>query len=107
MAETLPPMTIEQLKDALKNPNFSTYVFIGDEGHTGWKMAMGAQKILPALRVYRVDNSVAGLVKNEFSVNESHIGIVFDWTTDVKQTLSEAEATDYFILTEALINARS
>ncbi len=102
MAETLPPMTIEQLRNALENPHFRSYVYIGNETDVGWRMAIAAQKILPALRVYRVAMSMAKVVRSEFTVPDICVGIIFGWTTDIKRTLAAAEAEDFLTLTEAI-----
>jgi len=107
MAETVPPLTIEQLEDSLNNQNFSSYVFIGAEEDTGWKMAIAAQKILPALRVYRIDQEMAAAVKAKFNVTDDQVCIVFGWVMDVKEMLTQEQAEDFLTVTDAITKARS
>jgi hypothetical protein len=107
MAETVPPLTIKQLEDSLNNQNFSSYVFIGATTDTGWKMAIAAQKILPALRVYLIDQVKAAEVRAKFNVPQECISIVFGWTADVKRMLTKSEAEDFFTVTDAITAGRS
>jgi hypothetical protein len=105
MAETLPPMTLEQLHAALENPHFRSYVYFGKKTDRGWKVAVRSQEIMPALRVYLVAPSMAGEVRNEYGVPPSHIGMVFGFGTTLKSTLPKSKAEDMFALTDAIIAA--
>jgi len=107
MAETLPPLSIEQLNDALVNPHFSTYVYIGKQSDNAWKLALAAQRLLPALRVYCVAKSIATLLRREFEVPAQHVGVVFDWVDNVKVTLTKSKATDFLTLVQAITDARA
>jgi len=105
MAESLPPMTLAQLQAALENPHFRSYVYFGKKTDRGWKVAVRAQEVMPALRVYLVAPSMAADVRNQFGVPASHVGAVFDFGTTVKSTLSKSKADDMFSLTDAIIAA--
>jgi len=107
MAETLPPLSIELLKDALINPHFSTYVYIGKQSDNAWKLALAAQRLLPALRVYCVAQSLAKPTRQEFQVPVQHVGVVFDWQDEVKATLTKSNARDFLVLVEAITDARA
>jgi hypothetical protein len=105
MAETLPPMTLEQLHAALENPHFRSYVYFGKKTDRGWKVAVRSQEVMPALRVYLVAPSMAGEVRREYGVPPSHVGMVFGFGTTVKSTLPKSKAEDMFALTDAIIAA--
>jgi hypothetical protein len=107
MAETLPPMTLDELNTALDNPHFSTYVYIGAENDKGWKMALAIFKLLPALRIYRVASSSAATIRQTFNVPNTHVGVVFGWDREVKETLTKAKSTDFFAVSSAITNARA
>ena len=98
--------SLEQLTAALTNPNFTSYVYIGTEQDRGWKLAIAAQKMLPALRVYCVTNpAVAAQVRTNFNAQPPYVGIVFGWGSEVKDRLLPAQADDYLTLTQAIANA--
>lgn len=105
MAETLPPLTLDGLRDALRNPNFRSYVYIGNESDTGWKLAISAQRMLPSLRVYCAKPSEANAVLAMFNVPADRVGIVFGWGDVPKRMLSAAEAADFYTLTQAIQDA--
>lgn len=107
MAETLPPMSIADLDSALQNPHFSSYVYLGADSSEGWETAKDLQFNIPALRIYRVDAALQGTVRTKFGVPADKVGIVFDWSTKVKQTLTEQEAEDFTTLLEAVDKARA
>ena len=107
MAETVPPLTMDQLVDSLNNKNFSSYVFIGADTDTGWKMAIASQKILPALRVYRINQEMAAEVKARFNVTNGRVSIVFGWVADVKDMLTKEQAEDFLTVTNAITKGRS
>lgn len=106
MAESLPPMSMEDLDEALKNPHFSSYVYIGPEDSEGWAVAKDLQFNLPALRIYRVDGTFESETRNKYQVPAGRVGVVFDWTTNVKKTLTTAEAEVFSALLKAINAAR-
>ena len=106
MAESLPPLTIADLDASLKNPHFSDYVYIGPEDSEGWAVAIDMQFNLPALRVYRVDAAMESQIRAKYQVPAGCVGIVFDWTINVKKTLTNAKAEDFFVLLKAINAAR-
>ena len=76
MAESLPPMSMEDLDEALKNPHFSSYVYIGREDSEGWAVAKDLQFNLPALRIYRVDAALETEIRNKCQVPAGQVGVV-------------------------------
>ena len=106
MAESLPPLTIADLEVSLRNPHFSDYVYIGLENSEGWAVAIDMQFNLPALRVYRVDAAMEHQIRARYQIPEGHVGIVFDWTINVKKTLTSAQAEDFSVLLKAINAAR-
>ena len=106
MAEVLPPLTVQDLRDALANPNFKSYVYIGSAGDPAWNLAKSAQKMLAAVRVYLVTSkALADQVRAEFHVEPQYVGIVFGWVLDVSAKLLPAQAADFLTLAEAINNA--
>lgn len=107
MSDTLPPMTLAGLKEDLANPHYSAYVYIGDEADDGWALALAAQGMIPALRVYRVaDRDSAKAVRDEFEVPKTHLAAVFGYGIKVHSTLTRAKAEDYLTMTQAILAAR-
>jgi hypothetical protein len=106
MAETLPPLTIQGLEEALANPNFKAYVYIGNAQDTGWALAISAQRMLAAVRVYLVTTkALADTVRQHFEVAPDSVGIVFGWELDVRHQLSKAEAEDFLTVAKAIADA--
>jgi hypothetical protein len=107
MAESLPPLTIADLEESLKNPHFSSYVYIGPDDSEGWAIAVDMQFNLPALRIFRVDATLETEIRNKYQVPAGRVGVVFDWTTNVKKTLTAAQAEDFSALLDAINAART
>ena len=106
MAEELPPLTVQNLLDALANPNFKSYVYIGSATDRAWNLAKSAQNMLAGLRVYLVTTKVLGdQVRARFQVEPQFVGIVFGRGTDVKGKLPPAQTEDFLTLCEAINNA--
>ncbi len=106
MSESLPPLTINQLIEALKNPHFSAYLYLGKEAEKGWKLALAAQKIVPALRVYRIAPEKDNEIRSAFNLNSSCVGVIFGWDEKPKRCIESDLANDFLDLTEAIINAQ-
>ena len=102
MAESLPPLTIADLEESLSNPHFSSYVYIGPDDSEGWAVAIDMQFNLPALRIFRVDAALEAQIRNKYQVPAGRVGVVFDWTTNVKKTLTTAQAEDFSVLLKAI-----
>lgn len=107
MAEVLPPMTVKQLLVHLDNPNFSAYVYIGLDQDKGWGVALFAQQLVPALRVYRADTAVAAELRGQFQVDESAVGIVFGWKREIGDRLSKTKAGNAMTVIQAIKAARA
>lgn len=102
MAESLPPLTLDDLLTDLDNPHFSGYVYIGKAADKGWAVAIGAQDFIPAVRVYRADPKVADEVRAEFDAAKKDVGLVFGWKRDVKRKLTQAETEDALTVMNAI-----
>ena len=102
MAETMPPLTVKQLDDSLNNPHFRSYIFIGEENDTGWKMAITAQKTVPALRVYCIGKVREEDVRRKYNVPEPYVGIIFGWDSDIKKMLTKEETEDFLTIIESI-----
>lgn len=107
MAESLPPMTLEELLAALENPHFSSYVYFGKEADKGWKVALAAQRYVPCLRVYRVSDSLKKDVRNKFDVTGAKSGVVFDFGTRVKATLTRTQTEKPLLVFDIIRGARA
>ena len=104
MAETLPPLTIDDIREPLKNKTFSVYLYIGNKGDEGWDNARLAFGLLPRLRIYLVKD--VSLI-SEFVGQKKPKGIVFGWTQTPKRLLNKKEAEDFKIVLKAIQKARS
>ena len=94
MAESLPPLTLTDLLADLDNPTLTAYVFIGAEKDAGWKIALAAERMISAVRVYRIAPEIAAAVREQFDVTGGTVGIVFGFGRDVKDALTKAKAED-------------
>lgn len=103
MAETLPPLTIDDIRGPLKNPTFSVYIYIGEKDEEGWESAEMAFKYRTRLRIYLVHD--AGLVA-EWTKQEDAKGIVFGWDEKPKRILNKSEADDLKTVLKAIREAR-
>ncbi len=106
MAESLPPLTAQQLADALANPNFSDYVYFGLDGDKGWKVAVLAQSLIPALRVYRVAPEMQEEIREQLELAENVAGAVFGWDERVRDRLTKSQAGNAMRVIDALQAAR-
>jgi len=106
MAESLPPLTIPQLESALANPNFSDYVYFGLEADKGWKVALVVHKLIPALRVYRVEPSMQAVVRAKLALDDKVAGAVFGWDIVVRDRLTKTRAENAMAVIEAIQEAR-
>lgn len=105
MAEVLPPMTLDHLLTDLDNPHFTGYVYIGADDD-GWKVAIGAQDFIPAVRVYRASTKAAAEVRKQFGATAKQVGIVFGWKRDVFRKLTQAQADDALTVMNAIWDAQ-
>ncbi|MCC7014654.1 MAG: hypothetical protein IT454_18985 [Planctomycetes bacterium] len=94
MAESLPPLTLAALLQALANPSFTAYAYIGGEKDRGWSIAKAAEKMIPNVRVYRIAPSEASAARSEFGASPSIVGIVFGFGLDVTDKLNAKAAED-------------
>ena len=104
MAEVLTPETMPLFREALKNPLFTVYLFIGKESDKGWAVAQAAVKLVPALRIYRAPqrNSVA-----EWDDDGTALAIVWGFGPKPQSSLLRTEANDLLAVIDAIDQARS
>jgi hypothetical protein len=104
MAETLPPLTAEQLRAALQNPSFSSYIYVGSDADDGWKAARAVHNLLPAVRIYLALDS--RLIQEWLAGDPAAKGIVFGWGATVRRYLNEDEAGTFLTVLSAIQDAR-
>lgn len=102
MAETLPPLTADDVKGPLKDPTFTVYMYVGNESDEGWDNALLAFGLLARLRIY--------LVKDISSIKEwvgtkKPRGVVFGWDDIPVRFLNKAEAEDAKTVLKAIVEA--
>ena len=107
MAESLPPLKLTELKKDLDNPNFSDYLYIGNEKDKGWSVAMFAHGVIPALRVFRIDPSVEAEVRKELKLDGTSLGIVFGWKPILREQLSKTVAENAMTVVKKIKAARA
>ena len=105
MSDKMPPITLNEMLEILKNPNFKTYLVMGKESDDAWKLGLAAQNLLPGVRSYLVENTSLAEVQQQFNVPDDRVGIVFGRSDEVSRTLTEAEANDFLTVTEAITSA--
>ncbi len=94
MAESVPPMTVDELLKALDNPHFSSYLYFGSAREAGWNTAIGVQRFTPGLRVYRLTGEEAGEVKKKLGISGNPKGVVLDFQRGVIARLNKPQAED-------------
>lgn len=105
MSQLMPPLTIDEMQSLVNNPNFKTYVVLGDESDESWKLAEAALNFLPGLQILLVLSEAHDSVREEFSVPGDHVAVIFGRSRNVAQTLSQTEASDFLTVTQAISNA--
>ncbi|UCD94300.1 MAG: hypothetical protein JSU69_11140, partial [Candidatus Zixiibacteriota bacterium] len=76
MSETVPPLTLEDIRKNLKNPTFSVYLYIGKKADIGWRVAETIYGLLPRIRIYLIKD--VSQIK-ELIGNRKPKGVVFGW----------------------------
>jgi hypothetical protein len=102
MAETLPPMTQEELLKALGNDTWKSYVYIGKAGDKGWRVARAAEAFLARVRAYLVKK--ADLLDGT-EIEKNKPGIVFGWGAKPVKYLTQAQCKDLLIVMEEITEA--
>lgn len=105
MQDSMPPLTLDQMISILENPNFKTYLVLGEESDDAWSMATAAQRFLPGVRSYLVKPPAQAEVRQHFDVPQDHVTIVFGRSSVVARTLTLGEASDFLTVTEAISSA--
>lgn len=102
MAETVPPLTSQNIEDDLVNLDFAVYLYVGNETDLGWKFARTAFKLIPRLRIYLVkDRSQIA----KWAGNTNPAGIVFGWGEKVHLYFSKAEAENLQLVLDTIAEA--
>jgi hypothetical protein len=94
VAESLPPLTTDELLTALDNPHFISYLYFGAANDAGWKVAIGAQRFSPGLRSYRIAAEKQAEVKRALKINGNPKGALLDFGRSVVSKLNKAQAED-------------
>jgi hypothetical protein len=104
MAEVLTAQKLPEFREALKNPTFTVYAYIGKETDKGWEVAQAAFNFLPALRVYLVTQRS---LLSEWCTDSTARGVVWGFGPRPKTALLRAEVTDLLAVMDAIKLARS
>ncbi len=105
MSDRMPPITLDEMIDILNNPNFKTYLVLGDDTDDAWKLGLAAQNFLAGIRSYLIESSSQEEVRLHFEVPDDHIGIVFGRANEVFKTLNQTQANDFLTVSETIVNA--
>ena len=103
MAESIPPLTTNDVEKDINNPTFSVYIYIGQDTDSGWENAQIVFGLLPRLRIYR---AAQGNVVSKWLSDASKRGIVFGFDPEPRRLLSQAEADDLKAVLNAITSAR-
>jgi hypothetical protein len=95
MSDSIPPLSLADLRNILKNPNFKTYLVLGEDGDTAWDLAIAAQNMLAGVRSYLIKPSAHGEVRSDFGIPDPQIAAYFGRGDHVQSTLSRGEAEDF------------
>ena len=102
MAETLPPLTTDDIKNYLNDDSFTVYLYIGNKKDKGWKIAMLAYGAIPSLRIYLVKD--IGLIR-EWVGDKNPKGVVFGYDDIPRVFLNKAQAEDAIKVFDAIYEA--
>jgi hypothetical protein len=91
MAETVPPLTADDIERDLINPTFAAYLYVGEETDPGWENAEIAFGLIPRLSIYLIKDRPA-IAK--WVGNKKPAGVVFGWDDKVSRFLNAKEAAD-------------
>jgi len=105
MQEYMPPITMDQMLAMVRNPNFKTYVVLGEESDDSWSLAQAALNFLPGLQILLVQSEAQAEVRQHFLVSDDHVALIFGRSKTVSQGLSKTEASDFLTVTQAISNA--
>ena len=103
MAETLPPLTADDVKGPLKDPTFTVYMYVGNESDEGWDIAQTAFEYVAKLRIYLVRD--ISLIKEWVGLKRPK-GIVFGYDDQPQRFLNRQEADDLKTVLRAIRDAR-
>lgn len=106
MKDFIPPITLNEMLEILGNPNFKTYLVLGEESEAAWKLGLAAQNFLPGVRSYLVKQPSHEEVRNHFGVPMAHIGITFGRSSSVHKTLNKDAANDFLSVCSAIDEAQ-
>jgi len=98
-----PPLTTEDIRNALRDPTCSVYLCVGMESDQGWENAELVFGLLSRLRIYLVEDRA---VVKEWVGAQNPSGIVFGWTETPVRLLTQEEANDLNIVLKAITEAR-
>jgi hypothetical protein len=104
MAEVLTAETMPQFRQALKNPTFTVYAYIGKETDKGWEVAQAAFKVVPALRIYLAPQRA--LLK-EWCDDSTARGVIWGFDPTPRTSLLRAEVNDLFAVIDAITRAKT
>ena len=97
--------TRDELVTNLQNPNFKSYVVLGQESDDAWSMGVAAESSLSGVNVYLIEPPLQADVKQIFGVPQGHVAIVFGHTDSVSRTLDGSQAVDFQTVVDAITNA--
>jgi hypothetical protein len=101
----MPPISLGDMLDILRNPNFKTYLVMGSRRDKAWQLAIAAQNILPAVRTYLVMSAAQSEVRQHFHVHSGHVAIVFGRDDKPAKTLTEKQAKDFLKVAVSICEA--
>lgn len=104
MAEVLTPETMPQFREALRNPTFTVYAYIGKETDKGWEVAQAAFKLVPTLRVYLAPQRS---LLREWCDDPTVRAVVWGFGPKPRTTLLRGEVTDLLAVVDAITKARA
>ena len=102
MAETVPPLTTQDIENDVTNPTFAVYLYVGGEADPGWENAEIAFGLIPRLRIFLIKD-ITAIAK--WIGNKRPAGVVFGWGDKVFQFLNKAEAEDLKTVVQAIQGA--
>jgi hypothetical protein len=101
--KSIPPADLAALEADLASPRRSVYLYVGEATEAGWAAATSATGSLAWCMAYLVaDRSALGERWGEWVGSKRPKGIVFGFSSVPQQLLSQVDAEDSLVVSEAV-----
>jgi hypothetical protein len=102
MADTVPPLTADDLERDLLDLDFAAYWYIGKETDRGWKFARTAFALIPRLRIFLIEDH-SHITK--WVADKKPAAIAFGFDDTIHSFLNKKQAEDLQFVLDTIMDA--